>query len=510
MEIGRMLTWTAERFPERLAVAGSKRLTYREWDARTNRIANAMLTLGVKPGDRVAMFLSNSEVLASTHLALQKIGAMSTPLNIRLAASELSYCVSDCEPTVVVTDDLARQIAIDSLATASVTPTLLHAGDEPIDGAADFEEAVAAASDEAPGIAVTESDPAVMLYTSGTTGRPKGVPRSQKAESSASIAHVMQCQYAYGEVTLGAMPMYHTMGLRSLQAMVVIGGTFVEMPVYNAEKAADLIVAEKVTALYLVPTAFWALAETGRLTEVGRTVRKLAFAGAAMTSTLCEKLEAEIDPDVFVNHYGSSEVYTFSIQNDAARKPGSAGRPGLYSRLRVVDPDPAAGHESLATDVVGEIAVSLDSDEAFAGYWNRPDADAKSIRGRWYHTGDLGHIDADGDLWVDGRVDDMIITGGENVHPVEVEDVLSRHEGVSEVAVVGLKDEKWGQAVTAFVVPSDPAVDPAEFVAELMHWCRNEAPLSQYKRPKRIHVIASIPKSPVGKILRRKLLAGEY
>ncbi|MGO1833043.1 MAG: AMP-binding protein, partial [Actinomycetaceae bacterium] len=431
MEIGRMLTWTAERFPERLAVAGSKRLTYREWDARTNRIANAMLTLGVKPGDRVAMFLSNSEVLASTHLALQKIGAMSTPLNIRLAASELSYCVSDCEPTVVVTDDLARQIAIDSLATASVTPTLLHAGDEPIDGAADFEETVAAASDEAPGIAVTESDPAVMLYTSGTTGRPKGVPRSQKAESSASIAHVMQCQYAYGEVTLGAMPMYHTMGLRSLQAMVVIGGTFVEMPVYNAEKAADLIVAEKVTALYLVPTAFWALAETGRLTEVGRTVRKLAFAGAAMTSTLCEKLEAEIDPDVFVNHYGSSEVYTFSIQNDAARKPGSAGRPGLYSRLRVVDPDPAAGHESLATDVVGEIAVSLDSDEAFAGYWNRPDADAKSIRGRWYHTGDLGHIDADGDLWVGGRGADLIITRGEHVDPGEVEDGRTPPQGVS-------------------------------------------------------------------------------
>jgi 2-furoate---CoA ligase len=122
MEIGRMLTWTAERFPERLAVAGSRRLTYREWDERTNRIANAMLALGVRTGDRVAMFLSNSEVLASTHLALQKIGAMSTPLNIRLSASELSYCVSDAEPTVVVVDDLSRQVAADALATASVTP----------------------------------------------------------------------------------------------------------------------------------------------------------------------------------------------------------------------------------------------------------------------------------------------------------------------------------------------------------------------------------------------------
>ena len=183
----------------------------------------------------------------------------------------------------------------------------------------------------------------------------------------------------------------------------------------------------------------------------------------------------------------------------------------MLSRLRVVDPEPAASHNPLPPGVVGEIVASLDSDEAFAGYWRRSDADAKAIRGeRWYHTGDLGHFDDDGDLWVDGRVDDMIITGGENVHPIEVEDILSSHPDIAEVSVVGLKDEKWGQAVTAFVVPEQADEDPQAFAERILEWTRTEAPLSQYKRPKRVLVIASIPKSPVGKILRRKLVAGEY
>lgn len=511
MEIGRTLTWTAERFPERIAVAGSRRLTYPEWDERTNRIANAMLALGVKPGDRVATLLSNSEVMASTHLAMQKLGVMSTPLNIRLSAPELAYCLENAEPTVVVSDDVAAAVAREALQMTSTSATLLHAGENPVDGATDFETLVAEAEATAPGVTVSESDPSVMLYTSGTTGKPKGVPRTQRNEFAASVAHVMQAQYASGESTLGAMPMYHTMGLRSLLSMVVVGGKFVEMPVYNPERAVELIETEGITALYLVPTAFWALAQTGKLERVAPTVRKLAFAGAAMTSTLCQKLEQEIRPEVFVNHYGSSEVYTFAIEERASRKPGSAGRAGMLSRLRVVDPEPTASHEPLPPGVVGEIAVSLDSDDAFAGYWRRADADAKAIRGeRWYHTGDLGHLDDEGDLWVDGRVDDMIITGGENVHPIEVEDILSSHPDIAEVSVVGLKDEKWGQAVTAFVVPEQENEDPQTFAERILEWTRTEAPLSQYKRPKRVLVIASIPKSPVGKILRRKLVAGEY
>jgi 2-furoate---CoA ligase len=176
----------------------------------------------------------------------------------------------------------------------------------------------------------------------------------------------------------------------------------------------------------------------------------------------------------------------------------------------VVDPTTQKGHTPLPAGEIGEIVSSIESDDSFVGYWKRPDSDEKSLRDGWYHTGDLGHLDEDGDLWVVGRVDDMIITGGENVHPVEVEDVLSHHPDVSEVSVVGQPDEKWGQAVTAFVVPRDRSEDPTEVATRIKEWARTEALLSPYKQPKSIHIISSTPKSPVGKILRRKLVDGKY
>lgn len=510
MQIGKALAWTGERFPERIAFAGSRRMTYREWDERTNQIANAFLSIGVKPGDRIATFLSNSEVMASTHLALQKLGVMSVPFNIRLSAPELAYCLGDAEPSVVVYDDLAVTIANEALMMVPLKPKLLHAGFQALEGSKDFESFVDNADTMPPNLEVTESNASVMLYTAGTTGKPKGVPRTQRNEFVASLAHIMQCRYASGESTLGAMPMYHTMGLRSLLSMVIVGGKFVELPSFQAERAIELIESEAVTALYLVPTAFWALAQTGQLQRVAPTVRKLAFAGAPMTSALCKRLKSALNPEVFVNHYGSTEIYTFAIEENIAHKPGCAGRAGMFSRLRVVSLDSEGSHEPLPIGTVGEIVASLESDEAFAGYWNRPDMNARALRDGWYHTGDLGHLDQDGDLWVDGRVDDMIISGGENVHPVEVEDVLSQHPDIAEVAVVGLKDEKWGQAVTAFVVPTTNDEDPEVLAERIQRWAREEAHLSPYKCPKRVIVVAEVPKSPVGKILRRKLIAGDY
>ena len=509
MDLGRTLTWTAERHPERIAFAGQRRLTYRELDERTNRIANLMTSLGVRRGDRVGLFLSNSEEMASTHLALQKLGVMSTPYNIRLGVAELVHCLTDSSPTVVVVDDVAGSLAEAVLTASDADPIVLSVGTDAVPGALDFETEVAAADPAAPGVEVGPDDWSVMLYTSGTTGRPKGVPRTQRNEHSASTAHVIQCRYAQGEITLGAMPMYHTMGLRSLLSMMIVGGTFVVQPVFRPDEAVELIEQEGVTALYLVPTAFWSVVNKGGSTErVATTVRKLAFAGAPMTSALCEQLVDAIHPEVFVNHYGSSEVYTFSIADDAAAKPGAAGRPGVFGRWRVVDPLADEVHDPLPIGVEGEIVVDLRCDEAFSGYWQRPDADAKSIRHGWYHTGDIGRVDEDGDLWVEGRVDDMIITGGENVHPVEVEDVMSHHPDIAEVIVVGLPDERWGQAVTAFVVPGD-GVDPSELATRIRDWAKNDSGLSPYKVPKRVEIVQEIPKSPVGKILRRKLIEAE-
>jgi 2-furoate---CoA ligase len=190
-------------------------------------------------------------------------------------------------------------------------------------------------------------------------------------------------------------------------------------------------------------------------------------------------------------------------------KPGCAGKPGLHAKLRVVvaSPERRVGpDEVVPPGTKGEIIASLDSDEAFAGYWNRPDADARALRDGWYFTGDMGWVDADGDLWVAGRVDDMIISGGENIHPVEVEDALARHPGVKDVAVIGEPDEKWGERVVAFVVPGVPGLT----AEDLDRHCRATADLANFKRPRRVVFVKEIPKTASGKILRRLLRDGQY
>ena len=180
-------------------------------------------------------------------------------------------------------------------------------------------------------------------------------------------------------------------------------------------------------------------------------MRKLGFAGASMTDGLLKELQAAFRPELFVNHYGSSEIYTFTIDQNAPKKPGSAGRAGINQMVRVVRLGASSPDEIAPPGEEGEIIALLQGDESFEGYWRRPEADAKALRHGWYFTGDTGCFDADGDLFVTGRVDDMIITGGENVSPVEIESCLSLHPAVSEVAVVGLPDERWGKVVTAFI-----------------------------------------------------------
>ena len=310
-----------------------------------------------------------------------------------------------------------------------------------------------------------------MLYTSGTTSRPKGVPRRHRAERAAAVAHVAQNLYARGERTLGVMPLYHTMGVRSLLAMSLSAARSSACRGSTRSARWRSLPRERITNLYLVPTLYHDLVHHPLFagTDVS-SVRKLGFAGAPMTDALLKKLEAAFRPDLFVNHYGSSEIYTFTIEQNAAAKPGSAGRAGINQSIRVVRSAPRSADERAAVGQEGEIIALMAGDEAFEGYWRRPDADAAAIRDGWYFTGDTGLIDADGDLFVTGRVDDMIITGGENVSPVEIESCLSLHPAVSEVAVAGLPHERWGKIVCAFV-KRRAAVEAGELDA----FCRNSA-----------------------------------
>ena len=489
-----MLSWTADRYPSRTAVGGAQPLTYRQWDARTNQLARALAGLGVRPGGRVAFLLAGGEPMASLHLAVQKLGAASVPLSVRFGPAELGYCVGDADPMLVIGDETTRA----SLAAALGSPAQDRAAlDQLARREPDGE------LDESP----RPEDISVILYTSGTTGRPKGVPRTHRAEHAAAVAHVIQAQHRLGEVTLGVMPLFHTMGVRTLLASILTAGTWVPQARFDAEVSLELIGRDRVSALYLVPTMYWSMLRTGRMAEAAAAVTRVAYAGAPMTPALVEELAGTVDPEVFVNHLGSTEIYTFTICPDARTKPGCAGRAGVFSRVRLVDPlDPAT---VVPPGTPGQVAVSMASPEAFSGYRNRPDADARAIRDGWYLTGDVAAEDGDGDLWVTGRVDDMINSGGENIYPDEIESALARCPDISAVVVAGLPDDRWGQAVTAFVVAAQ-GVPPDLAVAHLAEYAREESGLPSLKRPKRYIAVDRIPTSAVGKILRREFTEGRY
>jgi 2-furoate---CoA ligase len=437
----------AERHPQAEALPG---ITYAELRERAARIAGG---LGLERGERLATVLDNRVETALLYWAAQWCGAVFVPLSWRASQADLDYCIEDCGARVVIRED-------------SAVP---DGPEHP--GALDRDE----------------REPSLMLYTSGTTGRPKGVPRSHRADYCGSLFQVVQQGYRCGDRTLGVMPLYHTMGIHSLISMHLIGGCFLSQARWDPEEALRLIQEEQITSLYLAPTLFYDLVHHPSLGEYDlSSVETLCYAGAAMTSALVERCVDVFRPRLFVNYYGSTEIYTFSIHRDQAAKPGCAGRPSLGARLSL--------------DASGEILCHMDADTAFTGYWRRPDADVRAIREGWYHTGDVGRLDEDGDLWVLGRVDDMIISAGENIHPLEVEDVLAGHPKVAEVAVVAARDDRLGQRVVAVVV-----ADGELTADELDAFCLASDLLARFKRPREYRFVDALPKSPSGKILRRLL-----
>jgi 2-furoate---CoA ligase len=454
------LLYSAERSPDAESVVqGETRLTYAALRDRAARVAGGLAAEGLQAGDRLAAVVRPRLESVQLYWACQWLGATFVPLSPRVSAADIAYCRDDSGAQLFLESD----VGLDSL-LGEAHPGTLDAED---------------------------GRESLMLYTSGTTGRPKGVPRSHRADRAGALSQVVHQAYRYGDRTLGCMPLYHTMGIHSLIAMHLIAGCYVCQPDWDAEAALALIEQERITSLYLAPTLYHDLVWHPRFGDYDvSSVETLAYAGAAMTSALVEKCVEAFSPRLFVNHYGSTEIYTYSIHRDQRSKPGCAGRPALNARLRLGDN--------------GEILCDMSSEEAFAGYWNRPDADEKQIRDGWYHTGDVGRLDEDGDLWLDGRLDDMIVSGGENVHPLEVEDVVSRHPGVREVAVVGAIDDRLGHRVVAYVVTE------GEVTAEqLDEHCLASDTLARFKRPREYRFVGELPKSPSGKILRRMLRQDE-
>lgn len=511
MDLATAFSISVARRPDAIAVVeGERRRCFRDWHAESARLAGSLARLGLRPGDHLLVVLKNRYENTALYWACQMLGMVYTPLNWRARAADVAYCLADAAARAVAFEGASAEAVREALAAGGLDAlprvVLADVTSEPGDNA--YAQLAAGAALERP-VPADEDAICLLLYTSGTTGRPKGVPRSHRNELAAAVSQIAHNRYLFGDSALGVMPLYHTMGVRVLLATALLNGKFACVPTYDTEHAMRLVQDERLTTMFLVPTLYYDMLHHPAFRSFDlSSLARIGYAGMTMTHALSEACLAQFRPQLFVNYYGSSEVYTLSFCDHVDAKPGCAGRPGLNQAIRVVTPDPAgnAGPDDLVKPgEPGEIIASLASPEAFAGYWKRPDADAKALRSGWYFTGDLGRQDEDGELYVIGRVDDMVITGGENVYPEEVENLLSHCPLVGCAAVVGMPDERWGQKLVAFI---EPAAEGAS-VEPLDAYLR-EAGLANFKRPKEYVLVESIPRSPVGKILRRELRAGNY
>ena len=347
LDLGASFVASVARDPDVTAIVdGGLRMTYAQWYARISSVVAAFDTLGLESGDHIVTMLQNRWEAATIYWACQFTGIIITPINWRANADELDFCTENAEAEAVIFQQVSAEAVEQSKHARGVRRIAVGEVDMANDGVIRFDEmSNLGASDATP--RADACSWSIMLYTSGTTSKPKGVPRRHLAERAAGIAHVAQNLYRRGERTLGVMPLYHTMGVRSLIAMSLVGGAFVCLPRYDARQALGLIEAEKITNLYLVPTLFHDLVHNESL--AGRnisSVRKLGFAGASMTEGLLKKLNETFKPELFVNHYGSSEIYTFTIDQNAVAKPGSAGKAGINQRIKVVKSQGSVGQRT--------------------------------------------------------------------------------------------------------------------------------------------------------------------
>jgi 2-furoate---CoA ligase len=507
MDLGSAFAVSVRRQPGRIAIVdGNKRLSYADWYGEIKTVAGALRAMGLQAGDHFVAVMRNRYEMATLYWAAHLLGLIFTPVSWRASGSEIRYCLEDAEAAAIAFDGASGSAAADAAAALKIDPRrVVVVADGKGDGRR-FSELLQAPPVDGPAGA-SEFSTCLMLYTSGTTGRPKGVPRSHRSELMASISHITQNRYRQGDSCLGVMPFFHTMGVRILLGSALLSGRLVCVPEYSPDEVLRLIAAERVTTLFLVPTMFHDVLRQREFEGYDlSSLSRVGYAGMIMAPALIERCRQQLRPDLFVNYYGSSEIYTFTYCDHPDRKPGCAGRAGMNQIIRVVSPWRRDDIDiDLPPGASGEIVASMNSPEAFAGYWKRPDADAKAIQGRWYRTGDLGKFDEDGELFIVGRVDDMIISGGENIYPEEVEDMLARSKLVAGCAVVGMPDERLGAKVVAFIEPATADVSPDQLDNE----CLNSG-LARFKRPKEYVLVKAIPRSASGKLLRRKLRSGEY
>ncbi len=508
MNIGKLLTKSARSFPDYPAtVQGSGKQTYAEFNRRANQLANGLRRLGAGRGDHVAVLMYNCPQMLESMFACFKAGCGAVPINFRLHPREFAYIIDHSEAKAVLTSPEFAGPLQEVAGLIGGAPRVIAtagAGGEVLD----YEQLLASESGEFEDAGVEPGEVAWLFYTSGTTGQPKGAMlthRNLLAMTSSFYADMMPgC--SPDDVVLLAAPLSHGSGLYALPNVAKAALNVIPAGrSFAAEEVLRLIERHRVTNLFAAPTMIKLLLDHPRLDrfDLG-SLKALVYGGAPMLVEDTRAALRKLGP-CLVQLYGQGEspmtISYLSHRDHVAdgtpeqlARLGSAGIARTEVEVKIVD----AEDNELPAGEMGEIATR--SDLVMKGYWRDPEATAETLRNGWLHTGDVGCMDEKGYLFLMDRSKDLIISGGENIYPREIEEVLVRHPAVREVAVVGAPDPKWGEAVTA-VVATVPGGEVSE--EELIDFCRER--IASYKKPKRVEFVDELPKNNYGKILKREL-----
>ncbi|WDZ88568.1 acyl-CoA synthetase [Nocardiopsis sp. HUAS JQ3] len=492
-----VLRRSAARTPGRTAlVFGGRDWTYADLDAAVTRAAARLLGLGAVRGDRVAAYGRNSDAYLIGFLACARAGLVHVPINFALRGEELAYLLEQSGSTVVLTDPALRP-AVDALRAETGVEQVLELREGPGSLLADSLEGPVPGLDAE----VRDTDLVQLLYTSGTTSRPKGAMMTHRALVHEYLSCVVGLDLSADDEPLHAMPLYHSAQMHVfLMPWLAVGArnTLVEAP-----DPADLLERIETSghrAFFAAPTLWVAMAGHPDFTRRDlSSLRKAYYGASVMPGPVLDRLRSTLPGLGLYNCFGQSEIGPLATvlrpeEHDA--RPASAGRSALFVELRVVDGD----GRDVAPGELGEVVYR--SPQLCRGYWDKPEETREAFRDGWFHSGDLVRADAEGYIEVVDRIKDVINTGGVLVASREVEDALYTHPGVAEAAVVGAPDERWIEAVTAFVVPTGEA-DPETLPDDLVEHVR--AGLAAFKVPKEVRVVAELPRNASGKILKREL-----
>jgi long-chain acyl-CoA synthetase len=499
-----ILEESAKRNPDRVAIIFDDfKLTYAQLNGAANQVANALVERGIKPGDRVGMMLPNVPQFPIIYFGILKAGGIVVPMNVLLKGREVAYYLSDSETSAFFYWDM---FAADATAGAKEAPSvknLVQVGIAPADAPEGVEDYFAFSGTQKPTfdtVATGPDDTCLIIYTSGTTGQPKGAELTNL--NLFECAHLGTHIFTFDEndVILAVLPMFHSFGLSNVVNGGIHGGiTLTLMPRFDADKVLQVIQRDKVTLFLGVPTMYFALLNHPERTTYDLSSLRLCVSGGASIPGEVIKAWEQATGTKILEGYGLSETSPTATFNqlDLGQKVGSIGKPIWGIEVKIFDEQ---DHE-VPQGERGEIVIK--GHNIMKGYWRRPEATAEAIKNGWFHSGDIGYIDDEGFIFIVDRKKEMIIRGGFNVYPREIEEVIYMHASVAEAAVVGVPDEKFGEEIHA-VVAAKPGmtIDPDELIAFV------KERVAAYKYPRTVDIVKELPKGPTGKIMKREIKVG--